>query len=280
MGEILDGATKIAGIAGLEVFRLRDGRVALAHARTNVLEASDRLRIDYGGMSAAVGVVPVVGVLIRGEREEHVFYESVDEHMTGADSGELRDALEAVLVVAAQASGAHYVTFAEQHAEILAAERARKERWLGIVDRVAAARAGFVALPWDLGNACVLKDASGVRVIAAAGRTPPQLDETLARMGAAGAARSEPAPVYVLGPLVVRFAMEREPEAAPCDVLFVRYSVSAVPKVPVQPFLLVPSAFDAGFGWMPEYLEGHFRGAAMHVHAPAVGVIEGPELVV
>jgi hypothetical protein len=279
MHAALTGATRLAGLAGLEAFRLADGRVALVHDQLEILAPADRLRVAYGGISAAVGVVPIAAMIERAGAERCIFYDSIDEHMTGDSSAALRDEVEAVLIAAAEASGAHYVTFAEQLAKRLAAERAEREKSVATVRALAAAPAGFVALDWDLGNACLLKDQSGLRVIVASTvRSPPQLDETLALIDAAAAPRIAPEPMFRVRSLVVRFAIDTPPEAAPCDVLYVRYSVDRPPPVLVRPFLLVPDAYDAGFGWTKEHLQAHFTGAAEHVCAATVGVIEGPRL--
>lgn len=108
----LDGATTLAEMSDgdLRAVKLRDGRVALVgRSESWIVEPHDRLKVEYGGLAAAVGAVPVDGLLLRGDARIYVYEAMIDEYATSLDAASIRDELQAVLRAAAQAAGAEYV---------------------------------------------------------------------------------------------------------------------------------------------------------------------------
>jgi hypothetical protein len=141
------------------------------------IQPSDRLWIEYGGLSAAVGYVPITGLRERHGTRTCVYSDGVDTYISNDDPDVLLHDAVAVFEAVAKEAGARYISLEEQYAERQRRDEEKKARRRLAADAFVNARPGetvFAALSFELGNSAVIRGARGEIVAINVGINPSE----------------------------------------------------------------------------------------------------------
>jgi hypothetical protein len=150
------------------------------------IRSADRIWVEFGGISAAVGYVPITGLRERDGKTEILFHAGVDTCMSDESPEEIRDDLDAVFKAVARAAGARFVSQEEQFQEVQRLQEEEEARHRKAADAISIAPGQMVwsALTFGHGNAVVLRGPGGETVVVQLRSLPSQpIAETLRRNG-------------------------------------------------------------------------------------------------